>query len=641
MKRILVASPVRQEPAILREFLRSLRELERGDLALDFALVDDNDAPPSSELLGAFRPGGTVRLLAGEAGGAPYVKTEQTHFWRSDLIRKVARYKDRFIDLARQEGYDGLFLVDSDLVLHPLTLQQLVGAHVDVIAEIFWTQWMPGQPELPQVWLRDEYALHHQERGERLTPEQQAERTRAFLERLRRPGIYEVGGLGACTLISRRALDLGVSFAEIPNLSFWGEDRHFCIRAAALGLRLYVDTHYPALHLYREDDLKRVSPYREQFPAMTAAAAAVQAAREALERRGTTHYLTMTGREGLSLLAEPLRSEAAAGAEAVVAEDRRTEAVSRFKLLWARPVARGAAQVQVEGAALQQGRIAGRPFANHLGVQATLEAAGEQWLVSDIDLTPLRTPYPPIPLVRKGRQNRVVLSMLVRNEADRYLRQVLSHAASYVDAVLILDDASTDQSAALCHDLLHGREHQIVTLPASGFHREHELRQKQWELALTMEPDWILCLDADELFEERIRRDLRDLVNQGRFDAVAFRLYDFWDEAHYREDRWWRAHQFYRPFLVRPLPELEASWPARDQHCGRFPTAVARLPALQSPVRLKHLGWSRPEDRQRKYQRYMQLDPDGRFGIREQYHSILDPNPHLVRWIEAEPEVES
>ena len=81
-------------------------------------------------------------------------------------------------------------------------------------------------------------------------------RRQHFLNQLKRPGIYEVGGLGACTLISRKAIKLGVSFSQIPNLSFWGEDRHFCIRAAALGLKLYVNTRYPAYHIYRESDLK-------------------------------------------------------------------------------------------------------------------------------------------------------------------------------------------------------------------------------------------------------------------------------------------------------------------------------------------------------------------------------------------------
>lgn len=84
-----------------------------------------------------------------------------------------------------------------------------------------------------------------------------------FLNTLRRPGIYEVGGLGACTLISRRALEAGANFSKIKNLSLTGEDRHFCVRAAVLGFPLYVDTHLPAYHIYRNKDLEGVSTYRD------------------------------------------------------------------------------------------------------------------------------------------------------------------------------------------------------------------------------------------------------------------------------------------------------------------------------------------------------------------------------------------
>lgn len=79
--------------------------------------------------------------------------------------------------------------------------------------------------------------------------------------RLRTPGIYEVGSLGACTLISRCALKRGVNFAPIPNLTIHGEDRFFCIRAAVLGLGLYVDTRSPAYHIYWEQDLEGVLTY--------------------------------------------------------------------------------------------------------------------------------------------------------------------------------------------------------------------------------------------------------------------------------------------------------------------------------------------------------------------------------------------
>jgi hypothetical protein len=76
------------------------------------------------------------------------------------------------------------------------------------------------------------------------------------MARLREPDIYEVGGLGACTLISAKALNAGVNFAPLKNISFWGEDRWFCIRASAKGFPLFLDTHFPATHLYRESEVE-------------------------------------------------------------------------------------------------------------------------------------------------------------------------------------------------------------------------------------------------------------------------------------------------------------------------------------------------------------------------------------------------
>jgi len=107
----------------------------------------------------------------------------------------------------------------------------------------------------------DQYEQYERKSGENLTKEQIIERHLEFIDILKKPGVYEVGGLGACTLISKRAIKAGVSFKEIRNVSFWGEDRHFCIRAQALGLDLFVDTHYPAFHIYRESDLNNVDGY--------------------------------------------------------------------------------------------------------------------------------------------------------------------------------------------------------------------------------------------------------------------------------------------------------------------------------------------------------------------------------------------
>jgi len=132
----------------------------------------------------------------------------------------------------------------------------------EIVSRIFWTKWHPDSVELPQVWLRDQYGLtalpDHADENER------ARDIARFLAQLRQPGLYEVGGLGACTLISRRALEKGVRFRRIPNLSLFGEDRHFCVRAAALGIPLFTDTRNPAFHIYRDADLAGADRYMRE-----------------------------------------------------------------------------------------------------------------------------------------------------------------------------------------------------------------------------------------------------------------------------------------------------------------------------------------------------------------------------------------
>ena len=267
--RILLASPVRQSPRVLERFLKSVRELQQGSFELDYAFIDDNQNPRSSHILQDFcqsirqdlAPERNVpEIIAATAvetvtGG--YMRTEHTHHWDDASIWKVAGFKDRLIEMAMERDHDALFLVDSDLVLHPETIEQLLSDDKPIVSMIFWTSWQPGTVPLPQVWLSDEYVLYERRNGrETLSDQEIGVRTEQFLSMLRRPGVYPVGGLGACTLISRDAMLNGARFERIDNLSLWGEDRHFCVRARALGIPLFVDTHYPATHLYRDSDLE-------------------------------------------------------------------------------------------------------------------------------------------------------------------------------------------------------------------------------------------------------------------------------------------------------------------------------------------------------------------------------------------------
>ena len=282
MHKILIGAPVRQEAAILTEFLRSLRELRRDGLDVDFVFVDDNVEPASTDLLREFAMHERTQLLPADDIDDHYAKSEYGHVWTEELFWKVARFKDRILRHALATGHDGVFLIDSDLVLHPATLRHLVAQHVDIVSEVFWTRWHPGLPDRPQVWVRDQYTLHEQRRDESLPQEEIDRRKQGFFMKLLRPGLHEVGGLGACTLLSRRALQAGVNFAAIHNCGLWGEDRHFCLRAAVLGLRLHADTHYPPLHVYRPSELPKVEAFHANARMQDRRVGALQTFREAM-----------------------------------------------------------------------------------------------------------------------------------------------------------------------------------------------------------------------------------------------------------------------------------------------------------------------------------------------------------------------
>lgn len=263
-QRVVIGSPIQEKPNILVEYLKSLEELYHEGVEVSYYFVDNNKSRASSDLLLHFQKSHPNVTIASsqDVEMSIYFKDEYTHLWDEKLIWKVAQLKDQIIQYAREHCFDYLFILDSDLVLHPQTLEQLIRSNKDIISNIFWTQWYPGEIELPQVWLQDEYTFYRKDRQEMLDRDEEWRRSDQFLQLLRQPGIYEVGGLGACTLISRKALEAGMRFAEIPNLSFRGEDRHFCVRAQALGFSLFVETQYPALHLYREADLSKVEAYK-------------------------------------------------------------------------------------------------------------------------------------------------------------------------------------------------------------------------------------------------------------------------------------------------------------------------------------------------------------------------------------------
>ena len=142
--------------------------------------------------------------------------------------------------------------------------------------------------------------------------------------------------------------------------------------------------------------------------------------------------------------------------------------------------------------------------------------------------------------------------------------------------------------------------------------------------------EWVLICDGDQL----LSADPAPLLQSTKCNAWSFPLYDIWnDRSLYRDDAYWRGHEFPRPWLFAPhrVPEgYVAAWSGRGIHTGHtpanFPIHTGLAPA---GYYWTHLGYLSAEDRQTKLTRY-----------RSQYHqmtdfeqahaeSIADPNPTL------------
>lgn len=219
--RVLIAAPLKQEPKIFREYQDALdRLIIPNGVTIDrFFVVNDCD-----EVIPEIRNAEYIVINTGDR----YDKAVNDHIWTSDNLEKMPRLRNACIQRVRDGGYDYLFSVDTDIVLQPETLEVLLDADKDIVSEIFWTNgWC-------NAWMCDQAS--------------------GMLTEWATPGLYQCGMTGACTLIKADVFQAGVNYSPIPNIvkALWGEDRFFCIRAACHGFEMWVDSRFPAEHLFTE-----------------------------------------------------------------------------------------------------------------------------------------------------------------------------------------------------------------------------------------------------------------------------------------------------------------------------------------------------------------------------------------------------
>lgn len=234
---------------------------------------------------------------------------------------------------------------------------------------------------------------------------------------------------------------------------------------------------------------------------------------------------------------------------------------------------------------------------------------------------------------------RVLCLTVGRNEADRYLAQMLENTAGFADAHFFYDDQSTDDTAVIAKSFCT----EVITRPSSVppfIENEGAFRQAAWDaFNETLNPhtgDWVLSIDCDEFLiashDPRVAvRTAIDLAIDAGNVAVAipipevFRADD--DGVHVRTDGYWGTIVGTRLFEWR---FQGAKFRDKKMGSGSEPLYVANGTYLkQDVVKIMHFGYADPADQKLKHERYTNLTDHGHADKHVQ--SIITP-PTLARW---------
>ena len=237
MKKILITAPVRQDVKIFKEYLWSLNRInipEGYEIHKYFYLHN-------SEHLKNYLSPNEYEILNDDT---ILEYSNRTHIWKIENFKAVAAMRTMALEKARNENYDYVFSVDSDIILRKNSLVDLIEDNKDVVGKIWWT---PYDEERPWIIPPSCYDGRNT-KGQMVIDN----------FRVKQIGIHEIGTICGCTLISKKIFkNPYINYYPIKNLSSsnW-EDFAFSTRVHIIfpDVKFYIDTRYPVKHLYRIKD---------------------------------------------------------------------------------------------------------------------------------------------------------------------------------------------------------------------------------------------------------------------------------------------------------------------------------------------------------------------------------------------------
>ncbi len=230
-----------------------------------------------------------------------------------------------------------------------------------------------------------------------------------------------------------------------------------------------------------------------------------------------------------------------------------------------------------------------------------------------------------VPTIMK-RRPKLTAGIRVKN-GERFADECLRDLSEYVDEIVVLDDGSTDRTIEICRSF--PKVTNVVQWKKDFFHEGID-RNVVLALAKNTNPDWILLPDIDEVFVQRFKTDVWQLMDREDVGMYAFLFRHFWrSRTHFRIDGKWgrESREFPIPRLVRNTPSL--FYPV-DKALGTAQIRGFTGKFVVSDILVKHYGHLYEDLSRNKVSLYSSLDPASDYSF-----MVDESTLQLEKWEEV------
>jgi len=213
------------------------------------------------------------------------------------------------------------------------------------------------------------------------------------------------------------------------------------------------------------------------------------------------------------------------------------------------------------------------------------------------------------------------------------LGNVLDGVMRFADGIVIVDNEMSKEDRAIVD-----RHPGVLKVVETKGLDERRDRNILIDLARERGGDWMISVDADEIFEDKFDRAYVERLMRPPWPQMlsyCFHWYTFWNTTNqWRVDGTFGGIAGARMFRLTPGLKIVLG-NEQGFHCGNIPNHPPEF-VRWTNVRIKHYGYIDPEERKRKYQWYEKNDTDKRPELigGTNYSHLIQPRVEVAEWKE-------